>query len=259
MPALSNHCFTRARLPMPAACARSSGTGQIRVSNGSRCVFAYVNAHSIALRRRRRLAPQDCRIEVEQGADEFPAVRLKACGFDEFGLKRHAGIAQQPRLTLQLIDERRQVALIKRALDLRHDKHLPRSERRDLRKVGSSDRLKHLMKDSRSVLRSMCLPSSGSSAMDRSSRSDATASRSKRQADTNASLTVSRSFPFSVESRANGVEIAERRKELQRARQQAFPLKQLEQPLARDWRMSRTPMAPRLRRRRSAAPRTPRA
>ena len=41
--------FTRARSPMPAAYGRSSGTGQIRVSNGSRCVFAYMNAHSMAL------------------------------------------------------------------------------------------------------------------------------------------------------------------------------------------------------------------
>ena len=89
------------------------------------------------LRRRRRLAPQECGIEVEKDADEFPAILLKTCGFDEFGLKRHVGVAQQPRLTLQLADERRQVALMKRALDLPHDKHLPQSERRDLRKVGS--------------------------------------------------------------------------------------------------------------------------
>ena len=61
----------------------------------------------------------------------------KTCGLDEVGLKRHVGVAQQPRLTPQLADERRQVALMKRALDLPHDKHLPQSERRDLRKVGS--------------------------------------------------------------------------------------------------------------------------
>jgi hypothetical protein len=52
------------------------------------------------LRLRRRLAPQDCGSEVEKDADEFPAVLLKTCGFDEFGLKRHVGVAQQPRLTL---------------------------------------------------------------------------------------------------------------------------------------------------------------
>src|SRR6267143_248292 len=68
-------------------------------------------------------------------------------------------------------------------------------------KSDLSDLLKHLMKDRRSVCPSMCSPSSGSSAMARSSRSD-----------------------------ANAVEIAKRRKELQRARQQAFTLKQLEQP-----------------------------
>jgi hypothetical protein len=102
-----------------------------------RCVFAYVNAHSMALDEgggwRRRIAG----IDVEQGRDEFRTVRLKTCGFDQFGLKGHVGIAEQPRLTLQLADKRRQVAVIERALDLRHDKHLPRSERRDLRKVGS--------------------------------------------------------------------------------------------------------------------------
>ncbi len=71
------------------------------------------------------MAPQECGIQVEKRDDEFPAVLLKTRGFDEFGLKRHVGIAQQPRLTLQLADERRQVAVVKRALDLPHDKDLP--------------------------------------------------------------------------------------------------------------------------------------
>ena len=48
-----------------------------------------------------------------------------------------AGIAQQPRLTLQQADERRQVALLKRALDLPHDEYRPQAERCDLRKVRS--------------------------------------------------------------------------------------------------------------------------
>ena len=87
------------------------------------------------LRWGRRLAPQDCGIEVEKGADEFPAIVLKTCGFDELGLKRHVGVAQQPRLTLQTADERRQIAVVDRAPDLLHDEHLPQSERCDLRKV----------------------------------------------------------------------------------------------------------------------------
>ena len=91
---------------MPAACGRSSGTGQIRVSNGRRCVFAYVNAALDGLRRRRRLAPQDRGIEVEKGGDDFAAIvqRRRA---DEPSLKLHAGFTEQPRLTLQPADERR--------------------------------------------------------------------------------------------------------------------------------------------------------
>ncbi|RPI54585.1 MAG: hypothetical protein EHM55_10435 [Acidobacteria bacterium] len=46
-----------------------------------------------------RLAPQECGIEVEKGVDEFPAI-VQSCDFDEPGLKRHVGVAQQPRLTL---------------------------------------------------------------------------------------------------------------------------------------------------------------
>jgi hypothetical protein len=57
--------------------------------------------------------------------------------------------------------------------------------------------------------------------MDRSSRSDATAS---------CSLTAARSFPFSSRESANSVAIAERRTELERARKQAFTLEQLQQP-----------------------------
>ena len=57
------------------------------------------------------------------------------------------------------------------------------------------------------------------------------ASCSKRQAYMNASLTAARSFPLLIKRGANRVEITKRRKELQRARQQAFALKQLQQPL----------------------------
>ena len=53
--------------------------------------------------------------------------------------------------------------------------------------------------------------------------------------------------PVLIERGANGVEIAKRRKELERARKQAFPLKQLQQPpgagleeaLAHRWRHDR--------------------
>ena len=65
--------------------------------------------------------------------------------------------------------------------------------------------------------------------------------------------------PVLIESGADTVEIAERRKELQRARQQAFTLKQLEQPPGTGSEGLCRPMASRPRRRRSALPRTPRA
>ena len=79
------------------------------------------------LRLGRRLAPQECGIEVEKGGDEFPAI-VQRCRPDEPGLKPHVGFTEQPRLTLQPADERRQVAIVDRAADLLHDKRLPRSD-----------------------------------------------------------------------------------------------------------------------------------
>ena len=89
------------------------------------------------LRRRRRLAPQECGIEVEKSDDEFFAIVQR--GFpDERHLKLHEGFTEQPRLTLQPADERRQVALVDRPLDLPHDKRLPRSDRSGVREVHRS-------------------------------------------------------------------------------------------------------------------------
>ena len=119
---------------MPAACGRSSGTGQMRVSNGSRCVFAYMNAHSMAFDGgggwRRRIAGSRSRRAAMNSPRSF-SVAVS----DEPGLKRHVGVTEQPRLTLQPADERRQVAVVDRAPDLLHDEHLPQSELCDLRKV----------------------------------------------------------------------------------------------------------------------------
>ena len=55
-----------------------------------------------------------CGIEVEKGGDEFPAI-VQRCRLDEPSLKLHAGFTEQPRLTLQPADERRQVAIVDRA------------------------------------------------------------------------------------------------------------------------------------------------
>ena len=59
-PVSSNHCFTRERSPMAAACGRSSGSGQMRVSRGMRCVLRVGERELDGLRRgggwRRRIA-----------------------------------------------------------------------------------------------------------------------------------------------------------------------------------------------------------
>ncbi len=85
-------------------------------------------------RRRRRLTPQECWVEIEQGADERAAILLKTRVLDEAGLKRHMGVAEQPRLTLQTAGERRHIPALKRSSELLHDEHLPQPELRDLRK-----------------------------------------------------------------------------------------------------------------------------
>ena len=62
------------------------------------------------LRWGRRLAPQYRGIEVEKGGDEFPAI-VQRCPPDDVRLKLHEGFTEQPRLTLQNANERRQVAI----------------------------------------------------------------------------------------------------------------------------------------------------
>ena len=66
------------------------------------------------------------------------------------------------------------------------------------------------MNETRSVLPSMCLPSSGSSAIDRSSRSVATSSCSKWHAHDERFIDGLQIVPVLIESGANAVEIAER-------------------------------------------------
>ena len=95
------------------------------------------------LRRRRRLAAQDRGIQVEQDGDEFPAVVQRGRP-DEVRLKLHEGVTEQPRLTLEQANERRQVAVPDwwrhrgrvtapgrdRPADLLHDETLPQADRR---------------------------------------------------------------------------------------------------------------------------------
>ena len=72
--------------------------------------------------------------------------------------------------------------------------------------------------------------------MTRSNRSDATASCSKRQAIMNAFIDGGQIVPVLGQSGANRVEITKRRKELERARKQAFAL---ETAAAAPWRGTR--------------------
>jgi hypothetical protein len=62
------------------------------------------------LRRRRRLAPQDRRIHVQKSGDELSET-LQRGPLDESRLKLHERLAEQPGLTLQQANERRQVAV----------------------------------------------------------------------------------------------------------------------------------------------------
>ena len=82
----------------------------------------------------------------------------------------------------------------------------------------------------------MCVPSSGSSAMDRSSSKDATGSCWKRQAATNASLTAARSLGVPIKRGANGVEISERREEFERAQKQVLSVETAAAALERETR-----------------------
>src|SRR5262245_42900296 len=76
----------------------------------------------------RRLAPQEWRIEVEKRDDECFTI-VQRCVLDEPLLKRHESLAKQPRLTLELANESREVALVERADDLLHDIRFPWSDR----------------------------------------------------------------------------------------------------------------------------------
>ena len=208
-PPLSNHCFTRAWLPRPAACGRSSGTGQIRASNGSRCVFAYMNAHSMAFDLGRRGSrQQNGGIEVEKGGDDLAAI-VQRRRTDHPILKIDAGFAEQPRpraAASRRIAVRSPSTTARLTCSMTNTFHGASSAT-----CAKSDFSNAFMKETRSMPRSMCLPSSGSSAIDRSSSSDATASRSKWRAAHERLVDGPEIAPVLIKSGANAVEVAERR------------------------------------------------
>ena len=59
---------------MPAACGRSSGTGQMRVSNGMQVCVRVRECELDGLRRGGGWCRSMRGIEVEKGDDEFPAI-----------------------------------------------------------------------------------------------------------------------------------------------------------------------------------------
>ena len=85
----------------------------------------------------------------------------------------------------------------------------------------------------------MCVPSSGSSAMDMLSSRDATASCSKPHATVNASVMVARSFP-SLKSAANGVDLPSAERNLSVRGSRPLRRNSCSSPLARDLRPSHT-------------------
>ena len=97
----------------------------MRVSAGRRCELRVGARELDGLRPGRRLAPPQCRIEIEQRVDEVASV-VHRCPLDKSNLKPDAGVTKQPRLPLQPVDEGRQVAILDRAHDLLHEERLPR-------------------------------------------------------------------------------------------------------------------------------------
>jgi hypothetical protein len=75
---------------------------------------------------RRRLAPQNRGLEVEQRGNDGPAI-VQRRDPDELTLKVHPVVTEQSRLTLQPADECRYIAYMGSARDLVHDKRDPQS------------------------------------------------------------------------------------------------------------------------------------
>jgi hypothetical protein len=69
--------------------------------------------------------PQDRGIKLEKSGDEFAAI-IPRCELDEPGLNGHPVVAQQPRRTLQLAYERCKIVIENRADDPFDDKRPPR-------------------------------------------------------------------------------------------------------------------------------------
>ena len=113
---------------MPAAWTRSSGIwpdAREQWKEMRRCVGQRLFD---VLRRRWRLAPQYGGMEVEKRADEWFKTVVERRDANNPVLEPHEVVTEQPPLTLQLADKRRQVTRMNRFRDLLHDVHLPQAD-----------------------------------------------------------------------------------------------------------------------------------
>ena len=127
LPSTSNQRFTPARSPFPAACGRSSGMGQMRSSIGSRCVFTYVNANSMACDGG---GTRQCSNAGSRSKNAFiKAARSLSTPNSTNRAWIRASFREQPWFAAQAIDEGCQVAVAHRVIHLLLDISLPGSRR----------------------------------------------------------------------------------------------------------------------------------
>ena len=188
----------------------------MRVSNGMRCVPRVGERELDGLRRGRRLAAQDRGIEVEKGGDEFPAVVQRGRP-DELRLKLHEGFTEQPRLTLQKADERRQVAILDRPADLLHDETPSTARPPSRARVSVVDEVLdegEAPDASIDVCAELGIERDGPFQQERRHGLVLEAARDRERFIDGGQI-----VPVLIERGANGVDVAKRRKEFERARE----------------------------------------
>src|SRR5262249_29750732 len=145
----------------------------------------------------------------------------------EIDLKPHEGLTQQPRLTLQVADERVQVVIQDRAFDVLHDKRLPRS---DLCRVRGS-LLDEVLDEGRASHASIDACAEFGIERDTSIQQKGSHRLVREAAGAGEGFGDGLEMGLvPVERCANAVEIAKRREELECVRKNGFALKQLQQP-----------------------------
>ena len=185
---------------------------------------------------RRRIAGS----QVEKLGDEFPAV-VQRRRPDEVRLKLHEGFTEQPRLTLEKANERRQVVIPDwwrhrsrvttpgrdRPADLLHDETLPQADRRRvpgsvLDEVADEGVAPDTSID---VCAELGIERDATFQQERRHGLVLEAGRDRERFGDGGAI-----VPVLIERDADGVDVAKRRMELERAGKQAFTSKQLQQP-----------------------------